>query len=513
MKFLQLFALAALSITSSLAHTWVEEYQVIDTNGTYIGDRGYTRGYVARTDPTFMGDANILYMVPPLAARNNDTTVRIRINSTDPVCHPNQRTSNYTNPLYPRLSVAPGDFVAMKYLENGHVTLPWNQKGKPKWGGTVFVYGTTQPADNEMIANVLAWNNAGTGGNGKGFLMTAQNYDDGRCHQINDCVLSAERQVLFPNMIPSQPTSPGQEQWCETDLKIPDNQAAGTLTTYWVWQWPTGPDADCNFPGGKDEYYTTCADFDVMPAGPGDQNKIVAETATNTLIQENFQTQAVPDYASRTALTTSAAMILWDWSKTVGSTDVPASTFLASCSAMFSSEQAVAATAGPPRPTLPPLCPSDKWATGALFASVSSAALASASLAYTPTTFMPVPSMTSVPSMQPTAPYANSSSSAAVVNYSSSASAVYIQTVTTIETVTEMVSVYATSTLSSASLPEVAIPTLTTVGNIAIQAVPTEPIVGASGMVEDAELPVNESKVNEHMARHAHAYRRYARHF
>ena len=145
---------------------------------------------------------------------------------------PNQRTANYSNPSYPKLKVAPGDFVAMKYLENGHTTLPWNQPGKPDQGGTVFIYGTTQPSATEKIADVLKWTTDGQGGDGRGFLMSAQTYDDSRCHQINNCVLSAERQVLFPNMIPSQPTSPGQEQWCESgrqDTFQPSRRLAGSL--------------------------------------------------------------------------------------------------------------------------------------------------------------------------------------------------------------------------------------------------------------------------------------------
>lgn len=121
------------------AHSWIEEYQVIDSNGKYIGDKGYSRGYIARTDPAFTG-SSMTYLIPQVGNR---------INPTDMLCHPDQRTSNYFNPAYPKLKVQPGGYVAMKYLENGHVTLPWNHRGKPKPARTVFVYGTMQPSPHE----------------------------------------------------------------------------------------------------------------------------------------------------------------------------------------------------------------------------------------------------------------------------------------------------------------------------------------------------------------------------
>ncbi|EME46761.1 hypothetical protein DOTSEDRAFT_126883, partial [Dothistroma septosporum NZE10] len=292
--FRQLIALASLICTlapSVAAHSWIEEYQAISPNGSFVGARGYSRGYVSREDPTFNGNSE-MWMLPSLDARNDDGTVRTRINSSDPVCHPAQRTSNYTS-AFPKLKVSPGDFVAMKYLENGHNSLPWNITGKPYGSGTVFVFGTTQPSDDEKIADVMSWNTEGTGGNKNGFLMTAQNFDDGRCHQINCGSISNERQRLQPNHVADQPTST-VEDWCETDLQIPDSVKPGSLTTYWIWQWPTEPNKDCNTPAGKDEYYTTCADFDVV----ADK---VANTPFSVGAGGNPRSVAVSDYKSRTA--------------------------------------------------------------------------------------------------------------------------------------------------------------------------------------------------------------------
>jgi hypothetical protein len=324
----KLFALCALLATLLPlvpAHSWVEEYQVISDNGTYTGAVGYTRGYVPRTDPTFNG-FSMLWLLPDSTARNSDQTTRTRINSTDLVCPPQQRTSNYTA-TYPKLQVSPGDYVAMKYLENGHTTLPWNITGKPAGGGTVFVFGTTSPSDTETIADVMEWNTDGTSGNKRGFLLTAQNFDDGRCHQINCGSISQQRQMMTPNHVAGQNTS-SVESWCESDVKIPANQPAGTLTTYWIWQWPTAPNVDCNTPAGKDEYYTSCADFDVVAAG---SVKNAAVAVASDAPAGNPQSVAVSDYKSRTAFTTSPSVVLMNNNKLVGSVAPVQTAFASAC--------------------------------------------------------------------------------------------------------------------------------------------------------------------------------------
>ncbi|KAK3047062.1 hypothetical protein LTR09_011487 [Extremus antarcticus] len=393
---INILALAALIVSiapPTLAHTWIEEYQVIGPNGSYIGDRGYSRGYVARTDPTFNGDANILWLLPQATSVMPDGGVRLRVNASDSLCHPNQRTSNYTDPRYPKLKAAPGSFVAMKYLENGHVTLPWNQKGKPLDGGTVYVFGTNRPSSDEKIANVMKWNTEGTGGDKRGWLLSAQNFDDGRCHQINSCTLSVGRQAVYPNMIPDQNAT--AEQWCESDVRIPQNVKPGTLTTYWVWQWPTEPEQECIYPEGKDEYYTTCADFEIVGDSPGDV-KIVEEVATNTLLQENFQTQAVETYMARTARVT-PSVILENWNLKIASTFKVNPVWSSSCNAsLFSAQQSASAAGFPAIP--PPLCPSGKWATGTLSAIVAESALAAAKTAGTG------PQITATPTPPETAP-------------------------------------------------------------------------------------------------------------
>ncbi|OCK78872.1 hypothetical protein K432DRAFT_248539, partial [Lepidopterella palustris CBS 459.81] len=166
---------------------------------------------------------------------------RTRVNDSDFVCSPTQESASQTDG-YPRLSASPG---------------------KPQGGGTVFVFGTSQPTDNDLLTEVLQWKTDGTGGDGRGKLLTAQNFDDGRCYQINSGSISESRQEEYPNPTPGQPVSIN-EQWCETDVLIPPYVPINTpYTIYWVWQWPTAPGAP-GLPDGKDEYYTTCSDLDIV---------------------------------------------------------------------------------------------------------------------------------------------------------------------------------------------------------------------------------------------------------
>jgi sorbitol-specific phosphotransferase system component IIA len=292
MKFILCAAAIVAALGPASAHSWVEQLQVIDSaTGKYTGDYGYTRGYISRTD--IPGD-HMSYLLPALS------TTRTRIDNTDLLCKPSERTSGaYTNPEYPRLQATPGSFVAMKYLENGHVTLPLNQKGKDAAGGTVFVYGTTKPSDTEKIVDVLQWNTQGNGGDRRGTQLAAQSFDDGRCHQINPGTISIQRQQTFPDRVAGQPTS-NVEQWCENDVHIPASYKPGdVLTVYWVWQWPTEPNADSVYPFGKDEYYTSCAEIDIVASVAGDGKPI------HTLVQQDPQAMAVSGFMSRTALTAS----------------------------------------------------------------------------------------------------------------------------------------------------------------------------------------------------------------
>ncbi|KIW79853.1 hypothetical protein Z517_06468 [Fonsecaea pedrosoi CBS 271.37] len=279
-----IFLPTTILLSQVLAHSWNEQLTVIE-NGFFTGNNGYPRGYVSRSDPGF-NDNMMTYLLPPLDSG------RTRVDDSDLVCSPTQESANQTDG-YPRLSASPGAYVAMKYLENGHVTLPQIQPGKPQGGGTVFVFGTSQPTNNDLLMGVLQWTTDGTGGDGRGKLLTAQNFDDGRCYQINSGSISETRQEEHPNRTPDQPGSVN-EQWCETDVLIPpDLPINSPYTIYWVWQWPTAPGTP-GLPDGKDEYYTTCSDLDIV-AGP------IRGAASNPLPQQDPQTAAVSEFQSRTA--------------------------------------------------------------------------------------------------------------------------------------------------------------------------------------------------------------------
>jgi hypothetical protein len=233
----------------------------------------------------------------------------------------------------------------MKYLENGHVTLPENQPGKPKMGGTVFVYATTKPSDTEKIVDVLKWSTAGTGGDSRGSQIAAQNYDDGRCHQINTGPISVQRQQEFPDHVLGQPDS-NVEQWCETDVHIPSTYKTGDIVTvYWVWQWPTNPGVGV-YPNGKDEYYTSCAEIEIV-------DSVSNAPPVHTLAQQDAQSMAVSDFKSRAVLTTSALYTLADGSSATA-TAGPVSSATTASSAASS-----ATTASSPAPSAAsPIAPS-----------------------------------------------------------------------------------------------------------------------------------------------------------
>jgi hypothetical protein len=283
-----------LFVANTSAHTWIEQTQVISANGSYVGDYGYARGFVDRADPRFDGYANKWQIPDP----RFDLGLT-RMNESMLVCHPSQRNANYSS-RYPKLQIVPGDFVAMKYLENGHVTRPWDPDGKPPLGGTVWVYATYKPKDDEKLADILQWDASGTAGNSDGWLMATQDFDDGRCYQINTSHESSRRQSNFPNGPPGQPYIK-TEQWCETDIIVHDKvQVNSTITIYWVWGWETAlgtKDIAC----GKDEYYTSCLDFEVVDENYRSSLNRGLET-TRTLSQQDPQSKAVPAYKSRNAV-------------------------------------------------------------------------------------------------------------------------------------------------------------------------------------------------------------------
>ena len=286
--------LGATLLPFATAHSWVEQIQVIGADGQYVGEFGYPRGFVDRSDPDFDGFAN-KWQIPDPTFHAGHT----RMTDSMMACHPSQRISNYST-RHPRLEAAPGDFLALKYLENGHVTRPWDPPGKPQRGGTVWVYGTYRPGKDEKLNDVLQWDANGNAGDGRGWLMAAEDFDDGRCYQLNESPESARRRLEYPNHLPGQPDHPS-EQWCETNIQLPhSSREPSILTIYWVWGWDTVPGTE-NAICGKDEYYTSFLDVEIVNESYRSLNGS-ALPASHALAQQDLQTRAVSDYNSRNDL-------------------------------------------------------------------------------------------------------------------------------------------------------------------------------------------------------------------
>jgi hypothetical protein len=245
-------AILLTSLPTVLAHTWIDDMHVIGRNGTLIGASGYPRGYLQRTagvDP----DAAMVWLLPP-----NDAAHAGKILATDAMCKPSQSIGSQTSGS-PSLIAAPGDNVALRYQENGHVTLPQNQPGKPDNRGTIYIYGTQKPSNSDTLLEIhKVWNAEGTGGDGRGVLLATRNFDDGQCYQVNDGTISTQRQAQFPH---TAEALMGVNLWCQSDFQIPTTiSTSSPLTIYWVWDWPTAA-GTAGVPDGKPEIYTTCMDI------------------------------------------------------------------------------------------------------------------------------------------------------------------------------------------------------------------------------------------------------------
>ncbi|KZL84598.1 hypothetical protein CI238_07186 [Colletotrichum incanum] len=201
------------------SHTWVEQLNRVAANGTLVGPAGYPAGWPGRTSSAF-----------------NDATFTNRIPG-DGFAMCKQAPGNQVEG-FPALTAAPGDFVSLRYQENGHVTLPGAPENKPLNRGTVFIYGTTQPKAEDTLFDVhRQWTTDGKGGDGRGRLLATRNYDDGQCYQINDKSISQERQSKFPHEA-AQPM--GRDVWCQSAVQLPEDLAQDSdYTLYWVWSWPT----------------------------------------------------------------------------------------------------------------------------------------------------------------------------------------------------------------------------------------------------------------------------------
>jgi hypothetical protein len=298
LRILNLFVAFLAFAPVAIGHSWIEQMRNVDDNGNYVGQLGYPRGMIGKGDPGF-SDTAMHGIIPELK-------LGVLITDKSPLCLPSQTKQQQSQDKYPRLKVVPGGFISMRYSENGHVTEPADggcMLGKPcakEGSGTVFIYGTTEPQEDEKLVTVLQWTQDGKGGNGKGVLLASMDFVDSRCYETNPTPESAKRRKATPNWIRGQKEAAGPEGnsplLCESNVKIPESAQSGKpYTLYWVWQWPTLPKINPGVPNGKDEYYATCIDVDVT-------SKDIAHAAgePNPPPQDTMD-KAVPEWKSRTA--------------------------------------------------------------------------------------------------------------------------------------------------------------------------------------------------------------------
>ena len=313
----------ALIITPSLAHSWVEQMMVIAPNGSFTGNPGYARNNTMRTVPGF-SDLLMVHILPgqgqpsieerqapspavsaPAAGTSTAFSDTMSILPTDPMCKKTQQTQMQSNGS-PRLQAAPGANIALRYQENGHVTLPQNQPGKQANRGTVYIYGTTQPKTDEIFLDVFKqWNAAGTGGDKRGVLLATQPFDDGRCYQVNSGNISSARQTQYPHQANQLM---GANLWCQNDISLPADAPSGQpYTLYWVWDWPTMPGVDPNLPNGKAEIYTTCMDIDIQGTSANmarrdlDERQAPAAPSAAAASGLDLNNYAIPKYMAQLA--------------------------------------------------------------------------------------------------------------------------------------------------------------------------------------------------------------------
>ncbi|KAL9035381.1 MAG: hypothetical protein Q9180_004893 [Flavoplaca navasiana] len=285
------YALVAASLLVSVtAHSWVEDINVIAQNGTFVGEPGYPRAN-AKRGPGVNPDKAMVHLLPP-----NGRPTGNKILDSDPMCMQSQQQPKQSNDS-PMLKAAAGDMIAVRYQENGHVTLPQNQPGKAPNRGTVYIYGTTDPKPDEKFLSIhKVWNPEGTGGDKRGKLLTTQPYDDGQCYQMNGGEISAKRQGQFQHKADSLM---GQDIWCQNNFKIPEDAPSGKpYTVYWVWDWDTAP-GTAGLPEGLKEKYTTCMDISIGQGQSMSRSKAANAGAAKFADGQDINRAAIQKYVQK----------------------------------------------------------------------------------------------------------------------------------------------------------------------------------------------------------------------
>lgn len=188
MRSIAIFVGLASVLAPALGHSWIEQLQRIDpSTGTFLDPPGYRRNHIARSDPNFQ-DKKAERQLPTSDTANTKRDVSGPSNAhpqgitpNDLLCksQSNPQLVPFQPPGFPVLQAAPSDYIAIRYLENGHVTKPQVPPRKPAHSGTVYVYLTQTPSNQEKFLDVYgAWTEDGSGGDKRGRLIGTFPFDD-----------------------------------------------------------------------------------------------------------------------------------------------------------------------------------------------------------------------------------------------------------------------------------------------------------------------------------------------
>jgi len=145
---------------------------------------------------------------------------------SDRICKSTQQEHNQTQSS-PALKAAANNLVALRYQENGHVTLPGSRAPR-----TIYVYGTNLVSLLDKIHQIYkVWD--ASRDDRKRRLIIKRSFDNSRYYQINNGGIFKERQRLYPHKID---IVQGRDLWYKIDIRLPKTLATGSIyTLYWVW--------------------------------------------------------------------------------------------------------------------------------------------------------------------------------------------------------------------------------------------------------------------------------------
>ncbi|KAK6860167.1 hypothetical protein PG995_003803 [Apiospora arundinis] len=228
-------------VQATISHSWIEQAFKLNSDGSFAPKPGYALGYMPRDQPGYSDD---------------NVQNKILFPATNPPVCRQFSQGKYLNSSFGPLEASAGDYVALSYQENGHVTDP-TLTSRPYRGGLTHVYGTLRQDAGDKLNDVQKWNADQSGGDKKGKLLATHYYDDGQCYQNR-----GKGNTAFPVYTERSKKYGVDELFCQTDVQLPqDLPDSGVYTMYWVWDWAQKP----NEVGMVPEIYTSCIEINLGP--------------------------------------------------------------------------------------------------------------------------------------------------------------------------------------------------------------------------------------------------------